>query len=209
MTRRAAVIAILALGCIAKPQHPAATQPATIANRATTQPSYWYAQPASNVVIASDLDGLVDACRSVTRQFGFRVDRADYRLGLITSQPLISSQFFEFWESDIKSVKDSEDASMRTTRRTIRWDITRRDDGEFEAAPKVLVEHQTISEQRITSVALYRGAFNRTNTRERQMGTKESDEGIDIPLRYWYSVGRDQALERDLAAALRKQLMKH
>jgi len=200
------VITLFAVGCIDKPQHPAATQPATISDRATTQPAYWFAQPPSSVVVASDLDTLIEACREVTRRFGFRVDRTDYRLGLVSSYPLISSQFFEFWESDVRTLKDSREASMRTTRRTIRWDIARRDDGKFEAAPKVLVERQSVAEQRITSVALYRGAFNRASGRERQTGTKESDEGIDIPPRYWYSVGRDPALERDLAAALRKEL---
>jgi hypothetical protein len=91
----------------------------------------------------------------------------------------------------------------------VRFEISRRDDGQYELTPKVLVERQSVAEQRITSVALYRGAVARVVGRNRQSGTKESDEGIMIPSRYWYAAGRDPALEKKLAAEISKQLARH
>jgi hypothetical protein len=193
-------------GCIGAPQHPAATQPSTIADVATTQPSYWYDLPPSATISADNLDAIVDACRHVIRTFGFTVDRVDYRSAQVTSQPLVSSQFFEVWKNDVASVKDSQQASMRTTRRTIRFDIKADAQGRFQVTPRVLVERQSVAEQRVTSVALYRGALARTARQERQRGTPESDEGLNIPAHYWYATGRDDALEKKLVDALEREL---
>jgi hypothetical protein len=204
--RSALLIALSLIGCIGKPQNPAATQPVTVTNVATTQPSYWYDQPASATVVVSNLDSLIDACKSTARRFGFKVDRADYRTGLVSSQPRISSQFFEFWESDVRTPADSAMASVRTTRRTLRFEIAKRDDGRYEVAPKALIERLAQAEQRITSVALFHGAFAHVSSHERQRGTKESDEEIEIPSKYWYAAGRDSALEKAIAQSIRKRL---
>jgi hypothetical protein len=199
-------LSLAASGCIGKPQNPAATQPATVTDVATTQPSYWFDQPGTEAVVSTNLDALVAASEAAIRRFGFKVDRVDYRAALVTSQPLISSQFFEFWRNDVSSLEDSAEASARTTRRTIRMQINRTGEARFELVPKVLVERQTIAEQRITSVALYHGAFTRPNPQQRQRGSKETDEGIVIPSRYWYAQGRDPALEKKLADAVQAEL---
>ena len=36
--------------------------------------------------------------------------------------------------------------------------------------------------------------------------TKESDEEILIPTKYWYAIGRDAALEKAIADSIRKRL---
>jgi hypothetical protein len=73
----------------------------------------------------------------------------------------------------------------------------------------VLVERQSLAEQRITSVVLYRSAFRRpVNPRERQYGTRESDIGQFLPSRYWYPIGRDEELEKSLADRIRSKLRK-
>jgi hypothetical protein len=71
----------------------------------------------------------------------------------------------------------------------------------------VLVERQSLAEQRITSVVLYKSAFTRpVRDRDRQYGTRESDVGIILPARYWYPIGRDEELEKALAEQVRKNL---
>jgi len=202
-------ILLLIIGCIGKPQNPAATQPVTISDVATTQPSYWYAKPAVVTIVAPDLEALIRTSETVLRESGFKVNRVSYRQALITSQPMVTSQFFEFWRPDVQTFGDSAQASTRTTRRTVRFEIARRNDGQFELTPKVLVERQSVAEQRITSVALYRGAVARARGADRQSGTKESDEGIMIPSHYWYAAGRDPAIEKKLAAEISKQLARH
>ena len=47
-------LALAIVGCIDSPQHPSTTQPVTISDVATTQPEFWYAQPASAIVRERD-----------------------------------------------------------------------------------------------------------------------------------------------------------
>src|SRR5439155_13869365 len=44
------ILAVIA-GCLNTPIHPPTTQPATIADPATTQPEYWYAQPSPGTAV--------------------------------------------------------------------------------------------------------------------------------------------------------------
>ena len=44
------------------------------------------------------------------------------------------------------------------------------------------------------------------NPAQRQRGTRESDAGVILPHKYWYAVGRDEALERALTAAIERKL---
>src|SRR5262249_47244704 len=141
-----------------------------------------------------------NAIEETIRQSGFKIDRVDERLMLVTSRPRITSQFFEFWRPDVQTVKDSAEASLFTIRRTMRFEISKREDGQFECSPMVLVERQVSAEQRVTNVSLYRGSVSRINTRDRQNGTKESDDGVTIPTKYWYATGRDESMEKRIAA---------
>lgn len=194
-------------GCIGKPQDPAATQPATAVDPATTQPSYWLGQPAAATVTAGGFEPLWEACKDVAREHLFRLDRTDYRAGVLTTKPMVSGQFFEPWRRELKDADDVAESSTATIRRTVRFEIGRRDDGTFAMVPKVLVERQALAERRITSVVLYRGAFGRKGeTRAQPSGTRESDQGIILPAKYWYPIGRDGKLEKALADAVERRL---
>jgi hypothetical protein len=87
-------------------------------------------------------------------------------------------------------------------RRIIRFEITPGMDGTFELVPKVLVERYASTERRITSVTQYRETFNI----EAEYGNKERDKGVNLPNSYWYTVGRDDGMEKDLAEAVRSRL---
>jgi len=58
----------------------------------------------------------------------------------------------------------------------------------------VLVERQTVSERRITSVALYKGAYSKEAPRDVPHG-RRNGRGFLIPPKYWYAIGRDTQLE--------------
>jgi hypothetical protein len=65
-----------------------------------------------------------------------------------------------------------------------------------------VVERYSSAERRITSAMHYRSAFRRTMA----TGTRETDRGVQLPARYWYRIGNDPSLERDLADAVRKRV---
>jgi hypothetical protein len=165
-------------------------------------PAFWLDQPAVTSVESRDFDKLWNATDRAARNRLFVIDRADYRSGLMTTQPLVSAQFFEPWRRDTVTFDDTLLSSLATIRRTLRFEFTREPDGTYQMIPKVLVERQAITERRITSTALYSTIYDPGTG----AGTRETDVGVHLDPRYWYAIGRDDALERKLADDVRKQV---
>ena len=99
---------VMIVGCAKQP--PPTTKPSL----ATTQPSYWLEQPAAASITAKDFDHLWLAAEDAARSRGFVIDRQDYRSGLLTTLPLTSKQWFEFWRNDAQTLNDVSDASLAT-----------------------------------------------------------------------------------------------
>jgi hypothetical protein len=187
-----------AAGCASHPP-----TPPPVDHPETAEIDYWVKQPAVATIEADDFTPLWRACRNATVASSFTIDRADFRSGLMTTLPLVSKQFFELWRNDVATPYDLAESSLDTVRRTVRFEIRRRDDGRFEAVPKVIKERFSLAERRITSVA----RFAETFTTERVEGDRNRDRaGADLPDQYWSATGRDYALERHLAAAVRNEL---
>jgi hypothetical protein len=207
MTHRTLIITALVLiptltGCRAPTAPPAAR--AIDVDPELAEPIYWYHQPATASITHHDFDELWRAAEDAARAKMFTLDRRDYRSGILTTEPLVSSQFFEPWRRDTATAYDTTESSLATIRRTVRYEFTRNDDATFTVTPKVLVERRTVAEQRITSVVMVRGAFRRFQGRSehRPYGTPEADVGVYLPARYWYALRRDEALEAELAESI-------
>ena len=155
-----------------------------------------------NTVTADDFDRLWRACADVARDRQFVIDRQDYRGGVLTTEPLVSAQFFEPWRRDAITADAVAESSLATIRRTIRFAFTRGDTGTFSVVPQVIVERYSSAERRITNAMLYRNVFKRTTA----TGTRESDRGVQLPARYWYRIGNDTALEADLSRQVRRRV---
>jgi hypothetical protein len=200
-------IACIVAGCIGNPQNPAATQPATEVDLATTQPSYWLSQPAAAQVQAKDFERLWESCKEVARSYLFNLDREDFRAGLITTEPLISKQIWEFWRPDTGTASDAVENSTTAIRRTLRFEIERDEQsGAFTITPKVLVEQLAVLERRITSATQYRTAFAGPIAPSRYSVARDEDAALDLPAKYWYPIGRDTKMEQQVAARLRERL---
>jgi hypothetical protein len=134
----------------------------------------------------------------------FKVDRTDYRNGILTTLPLESKQFFELWRRDVVDIHSLAESSLISTRRLVRFEIAKADESgnSFRCVPKVLVERYSSTEKRITSVTRYRESFDI----EPNQGSRERDKGVNIPETYWYTIGRDAALERALAEGVESRL---
>jgi hypothetical protein len=197
------LLATTQTGCLLWRQHPAATQPATAIDPNTVKPSYWLDQPAVAHIRARSFEALWDACRSAAQADGFLIDRRDYREGVLTTLPLLSKQVYEFWRGDVITPHDLTQSSLGMLRRTVRFDITRQPDGSFEASPKVLVERDSLIERRITSVDQYQNVFA---VQVQDVARETQISGQDVPAEYWYPIGRDRDLEKQLARAAQEQV---
>ncbi|MDP9174612.1 MAG: hypothetical protein M3O30_12215 [Planctomycetota bacterium] len=108
---------------------------------------------------------------------------------------MVSKQIFEPWRRDAGGTYATLQSTLQTVRRTIRFEIFRMPEGAFEAQPKVLVEALSQIVPRITSPSQYREVF----ILPRATAEYRTDEGVAIPVRYWYAIGRDEAMERHIA----------
>lgn len=179
------------------------TRTATDVPPELAEPSYWYAQPADHQTAASSFEALWDAAQTVSRDLLFKIDRQDLRAGVLTTQPLVSAQWFEPWRTELQSADSLADSSIATIRRTVRYEFLKQADA-YVVAPKVLIERQAISERRVS------GSLNRLYfRRDRELdayGTRETDAGVAIPDSYWYAIGRDEALEAHLVEKINSNL---
>jgi hypothetical protein len=200
----AALLAALTAGCIVQREHPEAKVSATTIDPKVAKSSYWLDQPAIAQMTATNFDKLWNACRQALKDDGFTIDRTDYRDGVMTTLPLVSKQVYEIWRQDVITGHDLAQSTLGTMRRTVRIDIRRLDNGTYEASPKVLIERDSMIERRITSVDQYTLAFS---IRLIDVGHEVEETGeADVPPEYWYSVGRDSALEKQLADAAKRRL---
>jgi hypothetical protein len=194
----------LFLGC-ASPPAPPTTRPSTKADPKLATPDYWWDRPAATSITYAEFQPLWDACRGELYTRLLPVDREDFRDGLLTSEPVISKQFFEPWRTDAVSVHDVAESSLATIRRLVRFQFARRDDGTWTVVPKVLVERYAATERRLTAITQYHQAFS---------GPRTVNDNPDDPLHtsagtpadYWYALRRDTDLEKDMAASIRHRL---
>jgi hypothetical protein len=201
-----ACLFIMMIGCITKPQNPAATQPVTAVDLATTQPSYWLSQPPADQVKSTDFDALWESCKSTARAYLFTLEREDFRAGVITTRPMVSKQWFEPWRPDTGTLAGMNENSLATIRRTLRFEIERGDDGSFTITPKVLIERMTLLERRLSSASQYRSVFIGPSTPPRYSVNLDDESAMDLPVKYWTPVGRDTEMEKQVAKRLQKEL---
>jgi hypothetical protein len=189
------LLVMIGAGCSSEPA-PLSAPPEP--DPATATAGYWLAKPAAAAVGGANYDQLWDACADVARGEYFGLDRQDYREGLLTTRPLVSKQVWEFWRSDAGDLYYAVEDSVQTVRRTIHFEFDRQANG-CTVTPKVLVERLAQPSRQITSSGEYRNLF-RVETQQRVPGdVGPSDE-------YWYAVGRDYAMEAELAQAIQSRL---
>jgi hypothetical protein len=190
--------------CAGNPEAPTSRPAFLSAPVAQASPDYWYNQPNVASVTSTDFDKLWKACSDTLIFDQFELDRQDQRLGVLTTHAMISKQFFEFWRSDAGDVHDIAQDSLQTIRRTVHFYFARTAQGDYVAYPKVLLEQLSHPERRITAQAQFSQAFAATYEQPNRI----TDQGTTVPNRYWYSIGRDNAMEKELANAARQRLGK-
>lgn len=85
------------------------------------QPSRVALDAASPAVstYAAEFPVLWEAAKDVLRRYRYKLDRVDIRAGRITTHPLGSQHFFEFWRNDVATKRDRQEASLCSIRRRV------------------------------------------------------------------------------------------
>ncbi|MGA2498197.1 MAG: hypothetical protein ABSH20_10675 [Tepidisphaeraceae bacterium] len=162
--------------------------------------TYWLNQPATSETSFKEFQKLWDSCEAVAYGYLLKIDRRDYRHGLLTTQPMISKQWFEPWRKDAPTNRDVEEASLGGIRRTIYFQFTQNLDGSYTVAPKVVVERESRVDPKYLADA---SSNNYNNPNTSNTGTIDSAGQITV---YWYALRRDAQMEIKLVAAIREKL---
>jgi hypothetical protein len=192
------VVALMLTGCVTPT---ATTQPVTQVDPRQADPAYWLSQDDAATIRSRNFDALWSAAQEAARDHHFRIDRTDFRSGLITTAPLVSKQFFELWRNEVRDIDHLAESSLGTVRRTLHLDIERLDDGSYQLVPRAVIERQVYASRRLGSSISYQKVIGTGG-----IGTPESDQGILLPTFYWYAIGRDATLERSIARNIEKRL---
>jgi len=147
----------------------------------TASPEYWLAQTATSELTYGEFEKLWEGCESVAFDYLFRISRRDYRSGLLTTEPMVSKQWFEPWRKDSTTIRDVEENSLGGIRRTIYFQFAKNPDGSYTVAPKVLVEHYSKPDPK-------------------HMNPDEENNS------FWYAIRRDTGMEVRIVNDLRKKL---
>ncbi len=193
------ILCLFLSGCIFGKANPAVTAPVTQINPKEATPDFWWNQPGVTQVHGNDFQKLWDACKGELYVRLFTVDREQYRNGLLSSEPMVSKQFFEPWRTDAVNLHDVAESSLATIRRTVRFEVRRRPDGSYDAVPKVLVERYASTERRLTTITQFRQSLSGprpVNNTTDQTAAQATD--------YWYAVRRDTDMEKDIAASINR-----
>ena len=177
------ILLFISAGCVGShrvsPANPATTRPITDVDPALAEKEYWLAKPAV-VEVRGAFDPLWEACEQTAHEYRFNIDRRDQRSGLLTTVPMITKQWWEFWRKDAGTFYDTEEATVANIRRTIFFQFKK--DGEsFSVSPKIVVEKES-----------------KVDPKYRQ--------DIEGPDTYWYALRRDEVLEKKVASTIRERL---
>lgn len=185
--------------------HSATTRPAvaTDIDPARADPDFWLNQKPALSVGDPSFDVLWHAAEHVSQDYLFDIDRRDRRLGLLTTVPTVSAQWFEPWRRELQSTSDVVDSSTATLRRTIFWQFRPVSNG-YAVTPKVLIERMVLTEERVSG--LLSRAYLRRLPDNDTYGSRELDDNVKLPDTYWYPVGRDFAFEQRLQSKMLAKL---
>lgn len=141
-----------------------------------------------------------EAVEGTLRQHRFQLDRVDRRAGVVTTLPVTSQYFFEFWRHDVATRYDFWEATINPIRRWV--EVRLRQEGHQGTAMLEVVVHK----ERLSSPDRQ---FNSTGAAYQYFGdrlpsttglvrvTQEDDR--------WLDMGRDPAVENLLLRAILKR----
>ncbi|HEY4329363.1 MAG TPA: hypothetical protein VGN88_06485 [Phycisphaerae bacterium] len=189
---------------------PATTAAATeTAATATTQPGHMVSRmvdpnQTTKFIYDAGYDNVWQQATLLLSKTGFALDRQDYRLGVLTTLPLPSSQFIEFWKPQQTNIVNAMENTVNDQRRRVRISISKVEGKPefYEIAVQVLVERETNPSEVIGGPVFVEGSgFGRNAITLRSDYAAPKDEPGD-----WVPVGRDPDLERKLLDQLFKRI---
>ncbi len=158
------------------------------------------AAPNPFEIDVSEYGRVFDAAVLVLREQGFRVDRQDYRMGVVTTLPLDAPTLMEPWRAANTSSAPSHDSTLNAQRRLVRVSLTPMDQtlgpDAYLLSVEATLERRSWPDRRLTG-----------STNGHTIVAPLSDTPLELRQRgvvseSWRPMGRDAQLEDRLIAAI-------
>jgi len=149
--------------------------------------------------VTGDPNYIWQICQEQIKRRGFVLDRVDRRQGIISSFPLISKQWFEFWRQDVVTMGDLLESSLHTLRRIIHLEMVAAGQGRCGLSCLVMVERLSTERQVVSGRVRAQEILGRTAGRLPALGRRNSEQA---PLEQWLPIGQDRALEARILASI-------
>ena len=123
-----------------------------------------------------NFDNLWQASQYVLKKYHFTLDIQDRRTGLISTEPILGKQFFEFWRHDSTTRRDTGESTLQTIYRTAFVTISPKAMDQQSYKPTVVVTIDRSDMGRTSIVALsdvYRMQFGQRVVRRRLEDRKD------------------------------------
>ncbi len=154
-------------------------------------------QPVDNpfLIDQREYDRLYAATIRTLRDYGFQIDRQDYRFGTITTEPLTAPSLFEPWDPTDSTLKQTLDATLDHQRRivTVRLqpEAGSEDADAYALDVDVTLERRNVATRRLNGTARD-NVFVDLDDAPAELARR------GIPRAYWQPIGRDAELEQRL-----------
>jgi len=191
-------------GTQAAATEPAGSQPATSPAAASTQAlppgkkviKIIDPNETSRFIYKASYDNVWQQALQLVSRTGFTLDRQDYRLGVITTQPLPSAQVVEFWKPQQTTFTNAAENTINSQRRLLRLTISPVPGKPefYQIGVRVLVERETNPTEMVGGPIFVEGSGFGRNTM-----TLRSDfaEVKQQPMK-WIVLGHDPKLEKKI-----------
>jgi hypothetical protein len=147
-------------------------------------------------VYKANYDRIWQEAMQILAQTGFALDRKDYRLGVLTTKALPSSQILEFWKPQQTDANTAMENTVNSQRRTVRVTVAKVPGKPefYEIGIQVLVERETNPSEKLGGPIFTEGSgFGRSEL------SLSSDYAPPKPEpAIWVPVGHDPKLEKKL-----------
>jgi len=188
----------------------ASTSPAAVpatTDAPATQPGHMITKQvdpnrSTRFIYDANYDNVWKQAQDLLESTGFALDRQDYRLGVLSTRPLASSQFIEFWKPQQSGVTNAMENTVNNQRRyiTVTLSTVEGKPQFYEIGIQVIVERESNPSEGLANTVFVQGSGfgrNALTLRSDYAGAKD-EPGL------WNVVGHDPDLEKKLLDQLFK-----
>ncbi len=157
------------------------------------------------IIVEAEAGVLWQSCQSELKNRGFRLDRVDLRSGIIETFPMVSSEWFEFWQRDVVDAASLAESSLQTIRRRVGIRLTPLGGNKYRFNCRVTVQRLSMPPPAISGSVWTENVFSGTAGRS---SVWSDPAGVLEGGWVWVTLENDTALADDIIRSVNMVLKK-